>query len=217
MPNNSLLVRSCQDFQINGKGDNLQWCKTVWTELKKLDSGGTDYKSCFKILYSFTGIYVLFYGEDDKITSHFKKDFDEIFKADVFEVFFHINSSEPIYFEYEISPLNKELVLLMVNRNEIISAWAPWQYEKRRKVQKSVSISGGEMKPGAKIKSWKAELFFSYELLSAFQNIPPVKGTRWNANFCRLDYDSGTMIKWAWAPVDNSFHELDRFYSLIFD
>ncbi|MEO9022672.1 MAG: carbohydrate-binding family 9-like protein [Ginsengibacter sp.] len=216
LPDTTLVVRSCKDFQITGKGDNVQWRKIVWTNLQKLDAGGKNYKSQFKILYSPIGIYVLFNGEDKKITSTFKKDFDKIFKADVFEVFFHTDPSEPIYFEYEISPLNKELVLLMINKNEIISGWAPWPYEKERKVQKLIHISGGEMEPGSTIESWTAELFFSYNLLSPFQNTPPVKGTRWNANFCRLDYDSGSMIKWAWAPVNNSFHELDCYYSLLF-
>lgn len=217
LPDTPLVVRSCQDFQITGNGDNAQWRKIVWTDLQKMDAGGKDYKSRFKILYSSTGIYVLFNGEDEKITSPFKNDFDKIFKADVFEVFFHTNPIEPIYFEYEISPLKKELALLMINRNGIISGWAPWPYEKERKVQKLINISGGKMEPGSTIKSWIAELFFSYNLLSAFQNTPPVKGTRWNANFCRLDYDSGSMIKWAWAPVSNSFHELDRYYSLLFE
>jgi hypothetical protein len=213
----SLLVQHCNDFMINGKGDNDEWQKTVWTDLQKLDPGGKDYKSRFKILYSSTGIYVLFSGEDEKITSPFKKDFDQIFKADVFEVFFHPNPAEPIYFEYEISPLNKELVLLAANRNGIISLWAPWPYEKENKVQKLIDVSGGKMESGSAIKSWTAELFFPYSLLSPFQNTPPVKGTRWKANFCRLDYDSGSMIKWAWAPVNHSFHEIERYYALLFE
>ena len=217
LSDNKLLVPSCEDFQITGKGDNIQWRAIAWTNLQKLDAGGKDYKSQFKIMYSSTGIYVLFNGEDEKITSRFKKNFDKIFNGDVFEVFFHTNPAEPIYFEYEISSLNKELVLLMSNNNQIISGWAPWPYENERKVRKLINISGGTMEPGSTIKSWTAELFFSYNLLSPFQNTPPLKGTRWNANFCRLDYDSGSMIKWAWAPVNNSFHELYRYYSLLFE
>jgi hypothetical protein len=212
----SLIVRFCRDFKITGNGDNAQWRKTDWVNLQKLDKGGRDYKSQFKILYSPKGIYVLFYGEDEKITSSFKNDFDKLFQGDVFEVFFNTNPENSIYFEYEISPLNKELVLYMVNRNGMISGWAPWPYEED-KVERSVSISGGKMEPGAAITSWKAELFFPYGLLSPFPRVPPVKGTHWNANFCRLDYDSGGIIKWAWAPVDTSFHELHRYYSLTFD
>jgi hypothetical protein len=207
-----LMVYSCSDFMVTGKGDHAQWQKAEWVHLNKLDKGGKDYKSRFKILYSNTGIYVLFNGEDSTITSSFTKDFDKIYKGDVFEVFFHTDDKEPVYFEYEVSPLAKELVLLLTQRSGIISGWAPWPYESGR-VQKKVFAQ----KNKAGIRYWTAELFIPYSLLSAFENVPPVKGSRWKANFCRLDHDTGAMIKWAWAPVDTSFHELHRFYSLVFD
>jgi hypothetical protein len=212
----TLIVRSCEDFQITGKGDHNQWGKTKWNVLQKLDKGGKDYKSLFKVLYSANGIYVLFYGEDEKITSSFAQDFDKIFQGDVFEVFFRPDPTEPVYFEYEVSALDKELVLLMVNRNNKITGWVPWPYE-NNKVEKAVHISGGEMRPGATIKSWTAELFIPYTLLSAYNQSPPEKGMCWSANFCRLDYDSGKMVKWAWAPINTSFHEIDRYNPLLFD
>jgi hypothetical protein len=179
-------------------------------------SGG-NYLSQFKIMYSLKGVYILFQGEDLMISSDFENDFDELFKGDVFEIFFHPNPSEPLYFEYEISPLEKEMVLLMVKKDTFISGWKPWPYDKESRVLKKINIIGGVMKAYVPIKSWKAELFFPYSLLSPFLNIPPVKGTRWKANFCRLDYDTGKIIKWAWAPVEESFHETERYFPLLFE
>ena len=119
-----LLVHKCNDFAITGKGDNAEWQKSSWVALNKIDSNGKAYESKFKILYSSTGIYVLFSGEDDRITSRFANDFDSLFKADVFEVFFHPEISEPIYLEYEVSPLNKELIFLMnLNRQLPAICW----------------------------------------------------------------------------------------------
>src|SRR5436190_11332162 len=109
-----LIVHKCADFMVTGKGENPEWEKSPWVSLKKIDRNGKEYESKFKILYSATGIYVLFSGEDDKITSAYKNDFENLFTADVFEVFFHSYLSEPLYFEYEISPLNKELALLIL-------------------------------------------------------------------------------------------------------
>jgi hypothetical protein len=212
-----LLVHKCADFTVTGKGESPEWQKTQWTALNKIDKGGKEYESKFKILYSATGIYVLFSGEDDKITSTYTKDFDNLFNADVFEVFFHPDISEPIYFEYEVSPLNKELVLLILNRNGKFGGWIPWHYEDKNKIVKNVVISGGPMQPGASIKSWTAELFFPYKILNPLLNVPPVPGGRWNANFCRLDYDSGNMVKWAWSPIEKSFHEFKKYYSLQFE
>ena len=212
-----LIVHKCNDFTVTGKGDNAEWQKAPWTLLNKIDKDGKEYESKFKIMYSLTGLYVLFSGEDDKITSTYTKDFDNLFNADVFEVFFHPDDSEPIYLEYEISPLDKELVLLILNRNKHFGGWIPWHYEGKNKIAKNVNIVGGDMQPDALIKSWTAEIFFPYSLLNILLNVPPVSGTRWHANFCRLDYDSGNMIKWAWSPVLRSFHEYKTYLPLEFE
>jgi Carbohydrate family 9 binding domain-like len=212
-----LVVRHCTDFTITGKGESPEWQKTKWVALNKIDKGGKADESKFKILYSTTGLYVLFSGQDEKITSSYKNDFDNLFNADVFEVFFHPNPDEPVYFEYEISPLNKELVLLILNRNGKFGSWIPWHYEDKKKVVKKVTITGGQMKPNASIKSWMVELFFPYQLLNSLMNVPPVSGMRWNANFCRLDYDSGNMIKWSWSPVKVSFHEFEKYFPVQFE
>lgn len=212
-----LVVRHCTDFTLTGKGENPEWQKTKWVAMNKIDEGGKEYESKFKILYSTTGLYVLFSGQDEKITSSYKNDFDNLFNADVFEVFFHPNPDEPVYFEYEISPLNKELVLLILNRNGKLGGWMPWHYKDKKKVVKKVAITGGQMKPNASIKSWTAELFFPYQLLNPLMNVLPVSGMRWNANFCRLDYDSGNMIKWSWSPVKVSFHEFEKYFPVQFE
>lgn len=211
-----LPVKRCTDFAITGKGENAEWQKTNWIHLHQIDEG-KQYETKFKILYSAKGVYVLFNGEDKKLTSTFQNDFDNLFNADVFEVFFHPDPSIPLYFEYEISPLNKELVLLIPNLNGKAYGWAPWQYTGERKVKKSVYIKGGTMEPGSSIRSWRAELFFPYSLFSPLNNIPPASGTIWNANFCRLDYDSGRMVKWSWSPVERSFHEFKKFRSIRFE
>lgn len=213
----ALLVHRYNDFSVTGKGDNEVWQKTNWVTLKKLDAGGKNYESKFKILYSQKGIYVLFSGDDDRITSTYESDFDDLYNADVFEVFFHPDKQVPAYFEYEINPLDKELVLLILNTHGKFAGWLPWNYKGEKRVIKKVKITGGEMKPGASIKHCTAELFFPYQLLNPLHNVPPASGMRWNANFCRLDYDSGNMIKWSWAPVKESFHEFEKYLPIVFE
>jgi len=212
-----LVVRKCSDFDLTGEGDNSEWGKTEWNYLTKLDEGGKIYTTKFKILYSAKGVYVLFNGDDDKISTQYDKDFDDLFKGDVYEVFFHTDPNTPVYFEYEINQLNKELVLLMPKINGSVYGWIPWHYEKERTVKKMITVVGGKMISNASIKSWSAELFFPYELFTPLGNVPPKSGTIWNANFYRLDYDSCKMIKWAWGPVQKSFHELDKFRPIKFE
>jgi Carbohydrate-binding family 9 len=212
-----LLVKKCPDFNLSGRGDNTEWNRAEWNYLTKLDTGGKTYTSKFKILYSAKGIYVLFDGDDDRISAPFDKDFEDLYKGDVFEVFFHTDPATPVYLEYEINQLNKELVLLITNLSGKSNAWIPWHYEKNRSIKKQVNVVGDKKIDNAPITSWTAELFFPFDLFSSLGNVPPAKGTTWNANFYRLDYDSGKMMKWAWGAVQKSFHELDKFRPVKFE
>ena len=212
-----LMVRKCADFLVTGKGDHPEWTKAGWNSLQKLDAIGEAYESKFKILYSTKGIYVLLNGTDKKISTNFTKDFENLFEADVFEVFFHTDPTQPLYFEYEINQLNKELVLIIPNFKGGFYGWIPWHYEKERRTQKMVEVIGGVQQSESMIISWTAEIFFPYGLLKPLQRVPPAQGTKWNANFYRLDYDSGKAAKWAWSPVMGSFHQYEKFGQLVFE
>ncbi len=215
-----LLVRKCRDFDINGTGDNHEWKKTEYTSLIKLDKGGKNYDSKFKILYSTAGIYVLFSGQDDRITTNEYQDFGNIYNGDVFEIFFHPRPQLPVYFEYEVNQLGKQLILMISNINGQRNSWAPWHHTGKNEsgIKMKVEVVGGMRKLNAPIRSWKAELFIPYASLGLVSNEPPASGTSWNANFCRLDYDSGSAIKWSWTPtIKSSFHQLDQFRSIKFE
>lgn len=212
----TLKVYTTPDFSLNGKGDHANWTRTSWTSLPQIDAGVIDYAARFKILYSPTGIYVLFQGEDREIATRRTEDFEDLFTGDVFEVFLHPDPTTPLYFEYEINALGKELVLMIPNLDGKQMGWRPWHYEGNRKVLKRVSVEGGEAVAGATIQSWTAELFFPFALLLPLKNVPPRPGMCWNANFCRLDYDTGKMIKWSWSPVHISFHECQTYRTIQF-
>ena len=124
---------------------------------------------------------------------------------------------DPVYFEYEISPLNVELPILVPNLEGKFLGWRPWHYEGGRKVRKATSAVGGELKPGAEVKGWRAEFFIPYELLAPLRNVPPKAGARWRANFYRMDYDSKPQTSWDWARVGPSFHEYQKFGTLVFE
>lgn len=216
-----LVVKKCDDFDVTGKGDNPEWNKTPWTLLTKLDEGSDHYESKFKILSSRNGIYVLFHSTDEKITTKEYKDFESIFNGDVVEVFFHPNPQVTIYFEYEVNALDKELILSISNLGgQNHKSWIPWHHGGKNGsgIITKVDVVGGEKKVNATIQSWSAEIFFPYGALGLLPNVPPKSGTFWNANFCRLDYDTGKMVKWSWTPtIEKSFHELEKFRSIQFE
>ena len=225
------MIRKTSDFTITGKGDNKAWDKTVWQQFIKIDSGGKNYNTKSKMLYSEKGIYLLFAGEDERITTKNYKDDDEIYEGDVFEFFLQPDPGQPPYFEYEINQLDKQLILILSGSPNKNLAWSPWRYEYKMNplIQKKVAINSGTgkpvvgktgaaMKPGAAIKYWSAEIFFPYEVLGLLPGLPPKSNMIWRANFCRIDYDSGKMVQWTWSKkIKSSFHELENFGFILFE
>ncbi len=210
-------VSSCQDFELNGQGDHAQWEKAEWVDLNRRPGGEHPYQSRFKMLYSKKGVYVLFDAADKTLTATMREDFMDLWNEDVFECFFWTDTRHPLYFEYEISPLGRELPILIPNLGGEFHGWRPWHYEGDRKTRTSVGVTGGKQKSMASIDRWKAEVFIPYELLKPLQNVPPKKGTQWRANFYRVDYDGGKTTGWDWARVGGSFHEYRKFGTIVFD
>lgn len=207
-----LIVKKTKDFTINGNGNAAAWNKAEYLELPKRRNGAMHYQTKMKILYSETGIYCLYECEDKIITSTIKADFEDIFNEDVVEAFFWPEESSVIYFEYELSPYNYELPILVPNYNGKFLGWRPWHYEGNKKTRHAATIN----KEGDKVVSWTAEFFIPYKLMEPLQNMPPKKGMKWRANFYRIDYDKGTTY-WSWQPTRKNFHDYESFGTLIFD
>jgi len=212
-----IRIRSCDDFEITGRGDHQQWNRAKWVPLHRRDRGNHDYSARFKMLYSKTGVYVLFDGTDRTLTATMQEDFLDLWNEDVFECFFWTEERHPVYFEYEISPLGYELPILVPKLDGEFLGWRPWHYEGERRIQKKVSATGGPNESMAQVTGWRAEVFIPYELLKPLQNIPPEPGTKWRANFYRVDYDDEKSTAWDWSRVGPSFHDTDNFGTLVFE
>ena len=169
-----------------------------------------------KVIYSETGIYFLFDCKDQKLTSSMKADNLNLWEEDVVEVFLWTDEDFPVYFEYELSPLNYELPIIVPNYKGTFLGWLPWHYEGDRKTQHATSVVGGEKKSGSRVSGWIAEFFIPYKLLAPLNQVPPVSGTRWRANMYRIDYDSGSS-HFAWQETNRSFHEYNKFGTFIFE
>jgi hypothetical protein len=212
--NDVLVVKPTTDFEVSGKGTADPWKNTGWIELPKR-KGVTDYRTRAKLLYSATGIYALFSCADKKITATMKEDFANLWTEDVVELFLWTDESIPLYFEYELSPLNYELSILVPNLDGNFLGWRPWNYDGPRKTRHATEIVKDSK---GKTTEWLAEFFIPYDLLKPLRNVPPEKGTEWRINMYRIDYgDAQEYTSWSWKPVEKTFHEYRKFGVIRFD
>ncbi|NUR53108.1 MAG: carbohydrate-binding family 9-like protein [Acidobacteria bacterium] len=211
-----VTAKPTDDFDVTGSGDHPAWRQAEWTTLRRRQSDGHPYDTRFKVLYSKTGLYFLIDGTDRTLTATMSEDFMDLWNEDVFEVFLWTDERYPVYFEYEISPLNRELAILVPNFGGRFLGWRPWHYDGNRLIKKATAVVGGAKESNASIQGWRAELFIPYAVLQPLQNVPPAAGTRWRLNVYRMDYDGGRRTQWDWAPVGNSFHEFEKFGDLLF-
>ncbi|MBG0861009.1 MAG: carbohydrate-binding family 9-like protein [Bacteroidales bacterium] len=212
----TLVIRKCQDFKVTGDGQNEAWKQTGWVELTQREQNIKPYITRAKVLYSATGIYFLVDCRDTKLTSSMNADNMDLWNEDVVEVFLWTSEDFPVYFEYEISPLNYELPIMVPNYKDTFLGWLPWHYDGERRIQHATSATGGKKESGAAVQGWTAEFFIPYKLLAPLPQVPPVSGTKWRANIYRIDYDNGA-AHYAWQMVGKSFHDYKNFGIFIFE
>ena len=208
-----LHVKFTADFEFDRVGTEEGWNRASWTKLTARGDNPAGYTTQFKILYSKKGIYCLYKCSDKTITSTLKGDFLDIYNEDVIEAFFWPDESHPLYFEYELSPLNYELPILVPNNKGEFFGWQPWHYEGDRKTRHATRITQG---PDDRINGWMGEFFIPFALLRGINNNPPKTGTRWRANFYRIDYDSKS-AHWTWQTVRTNFHDYEMYGTIVFD
>ncbi len=213
---NVARIKQTNDFEISGDGKNKAWESANWVTMLPSEKGEPR-ETRFKALYSATGMYFLFYNRDELLSATMTADFEKLWLEDVNELFIWTDTTETIYFEYQISPLNYELAILVPNFDGKFLGWRPWQYEGERKTKHLTVIEGGEKKPGSKVYGWYAEFFIPYALLTPLRNVPPTKGSVWRANMYRIDYDNKKTSRWQWRKTETNFHQYTRFGALIFD
>lgn len=208
-----LILKHTGDFEVTGTGKDPAWNATHWVTLQRI-KGSSPYVTRAKLLYSDEGLYALYHCEDRKITATLQEDFTSLWREDVIEMFLWPDETYPIYLEYELSPLNYELVILVPNLNGRTAGWAPWNYQGRKKTRRATSVVRNEEGDPT---AWIGEFFIPYALLRPLQNVPPQKGTKWRANVYRIDYDEGESSYWSWQPVNNNFHEFQKYGTFVFE
>lgn len=213
-----IRIKQTSDFDITGDGSSVQWTTTAWIDIPFLDGDGRKNTTRAKLLYSKKGMYCLFNCQDDKLTATMQQDFLDLWNEDVIEIFLQPDVTRPAYFEYELSPLNYELPLLIFNDHGKLNSWIPFKYEGERQTTHKVTVQGGAQQPHAGINGWTAEFFIPFLLMNPLMTTFPAPGTTWKGNLYRIDYDHGNKeTQWAMFKNSGNFHEYDKFGDFYFE
>jgi hypothetical protein len=214
----AINIKGTRDFTFDGDRIADNWLETEWIRLSQIKGAKSKgYYTKIKVLHSSTGIYILFECGDRVLNASFHQDFKKLWKQDVVEVFIWPEEADPVYFEYELSPLNYELPILISDKQTDRAEWIPFLYEgSSRQTRHRVFIEGGKKKSNASINRWIAEIFIPYALLNPLNNVSPKLDMKWRANFYRIDYDNEDTKWWAWRPIRKNFHEYEKFGTIIF-
>jgi len=212
-----LHLPQVDDFAVDGTGGAPAWEVASWQRLMRVGAGPATYATRAKLLWSATGIYGLVDCEDRQLTCTLQQDFANLFTEDVVEAFFWTDEAHPVYFEYEISPLGRELPILVANDGRTFHGWLPWHFEGPRRTRKAAAVRGGPAEPYATVQGWQVEFFLPFALLRGLGNTPPSAGTSWRANLYRIDYDEKPVSQWAWCPDTGcNFHACRDFGTIVF-
>jgi hypothetical protein len=213
------VVPPTQPFDVSELAPSPAWLPFAWQTMARVGSGSSRYSTRFKVAYSAAGLSLLFDCEDERLSTSMVSFGDHVWKADCVEIFLQPDPAVPLYLQYDISPLGAEIVLLVPNADGCRHiGWLPWYYEESRRIRSAVFVRGGERAPGASVQGWSVEIFVPFALLVGTTRTEPTRGTRWRANFYRVDVDDdGARSMWAWCPrTGTSTHRYADYGALTF-
>lgn len=212
-----MLVKRTGDFAVSGSGEAAAWSRTDWMELSRV-GGSSKYLTRCKALYSDAGLYFLVECEDRTLTCTLTADNADLYTEDVVEVFLWPDESQPLYFEYEISPLDYQLPILVSNNDGSFYGWLAWHLNGNRAIRHATSVTGGPKASMAKVDGWACEVFIPFALFTGLRNARPSSGSVWRGNVYRIDYEGSADTHWAWEPrVAVNFHDYPNFGTLRFE
>jgi len=108
-----LKVLRTDDFKVTGDGSAPAWQKAAWEPLEKAArSQGVVPVAIQNALLADRPVRAV-QRRRPQVDRHDRKDFEDLWNEDVFEFFLWPDEKQTVYLEYEISPLNHELAILV--------------------------------------------------------------------------------------------------------
>jgi Carbohydrate family 9 binding domain-like len=199
-----ILCRRAEIADVNADASSGWWQAVPPVFLREAVTGGAPKQATsLRVAWNGDELRVLFEADDtDPWATHTERD-APLYDEEVIEVFLDPVGDLESYFEMEVNPLNAVLdLVLRKNRSGYLRNFA-WRCEGLRTAAKRTA------------RGWTAEFAIPFRAVTSNM---PVKGTRWRANFYRIDRPKGEAWELsAWSPTGRpTFHVPERFGLLEF-
>jgi hypothetical protein len=199
-----ILCRRARFSEVLADAVSSPW-NSLEPSLLRLNCDGSvpEQGTSLRIGWDAECLRILFVAEDSHPWATLNERDAPLYKEEVVEVFLDTEADGFGYFEIEVNPNNAVLDGCMRRVRNGFRKDFRWRCEGLQTAVRKVE--GG----------WVAELALPFTSLSG---VLPVSGTRWRANFTRIDRPEGKPRELsAWSPTGrDQFHIPERFGWLIF-
>lgn len=167
-----------------------------------------------KLLWDQDYLYLGYLVEDNTIIATYSQRDEPLWKEDVVEVFLSPSGSEHYYYEFNFSP--REVVLDIIVLNDGGRAG-----EGRGDLIPFTTWDAKGLKLATRIQAdqnWFVTVAIPFRDLHFAGNRPPDPGDHWRANLCRIEYGGEKPEYSTWNPTGLvDFHTSEKFGTLVFE
>ena len=213
--------KAISPISIDGKLDEPAWRAAVTTGAFKRPDGAALSASMLtqsKVLWDDTGLYIGFLVHDKKLHSPFTARDQELWKADVVEVYLDPGNDGKNYIELQVSPNNVVFdALFKSHRKPHHTVARKWNMPGIQTAVSKGPLPGRATQPRT---GWTVEIKIPWTDMAAAGGAKPALKTKWRANFFRIEHPKGISRMASWSSVSDDtspdFHNLNRAGHLVF-
>ena len=205
--------------KIDGNIDDEVWTKAEWTAdfVDVTTADKAPHRTRVRMLWDADNLYLAAELEEPHVRGSRTRHDDFLYLENAFEVFLDPDQNGRNYAELEINALNTTLDLVMDKPfTEHGTANVSWT---AKGWKTAVHVDGTINDPSDQDKGWTVEMAIPLSALKRYHPsvIPPKNGTRWRAEFARINSSEDDKGHWVWSPIGKvNFHVPEKWGTIEF-
>ncbi|MEM7656579.1 MAG: carbohydrate-binding family 9-like protein [Bacteroidota bacterium] len=172
------------------------------------------YATSVQAVYDDEFLYVAFHCPDQDIHSTYTKRDEYLWKQEAVEIFIDTDQNPNDYVELEVSP-NNILFDSFITDPKNIDVPATIKYDLKT-IQTGVQVDGTVNKRKDQDQSWTVEVAIPFAEIAADFHPDQLADAAWKINFYRINRDASPLLYMAWSPTQGSFHQPEKFGTIVF-